>query len=237
MTRGNLRVDAGSVAWRSRAHGPVVSDNAGSSHPASRFFCLERAYIVAPEAHCRGRDQGILVVLIRAISASTKPGGVSSASPWKLITRSGSWSCASASAQRSVPLRHSGDVMMTPTFAGAQPSAIRSSSVTTNTPETPRTRRAASTLRWISGLGDAGRAFQFDERLARITRRGIARRDQDDGVHRVGRAVMDVEHANRLLSAAILLDHEQRRDPIFLEHGQSVVDQRVRIDGLGIARS
>ena len=36
--------------------------------------------------------------------------------------------------------------------AGAQASAIRSSSVTTNTPETPRTRRAASTLRWISGL-------------------------------------------------------------------------------------
>ncbi len=29
---------------------------------------------------------------------------------------------------------------------------MRSSSVTTNTPETPGTRRAASTLRWISGL-------------------------------------------------------------------------------------
>ena len=41
---------------------------------------------------------------------------------------------------------------MTPTPKPVQASAIRSSSVTTNTPETPRTRRAASTLRWISGL-------------------------------------------------------------------------------------
>ena len=39
-----------------------------------------------------------------------------------------------------------------PDAEAVQASAMRSSSVVTNTPETPATRRAASTLRWISGF-------------------------------------------------------------------------------------
>src|SRR5438876_803849 len=49
------------------------------------------------------------------------------------MTRSGSCSDARASAQRSVPLRHPGEVMITPTPTALQASAMRSSSVVSNT--------------------------------------------------------------------------------------------------------
>ena len=95
---------------------------------------------------------------MRSISASTNPGGVSSASPWKLIDQ--------------VRVVKRGERLGTALGAVAafgrghddadaeavQASAIRSSSVTTKTPDTPRTRRAASTLRRISGFGLAPRA-------------------------------------------------------------------------------
>ena len=69
------------------------------------------------------------------------------------MTRSGSWSCASASAQRSVPLRHSGEVMMTPTpkpvHSIGDPLIVGDDE---HAADTPATRRAASTLRWIRGF-------------------------------------------------------------------------------------
>ena len=111
---------------------------------------------------------------------------------------------------------------MTPTPKAVQASAIRSSSVVTNTPLTPGTRRAASTLRWISGLGVPPAPFQLDQRLARIARRSEARRDQDDRIHRAAGQSWICNTPTGLP----LVDHEQGRDAVLVEQCQRLVDQR-----------
>ena len=81
-------------------------------------------------------------------------------------------------------------------------------------------------------LGRAARAFQLDQRLSRIARRRIARRDQDDGVHRDG----GQSWMWRTPTGFLAVDHEQSRDLVFLEERQSIVDKSIRGDRLGIAR-
>ncbi len=129
--------------------------------------------------------------------------------------------------------------MITPTFARAQASAIRSSSVTTKTPETPFTRRAASTLRWISGFatpvapvsGAKGLPGNRDDWY----RAGIRMTEFIEPKSPGCWTVVDVEDANRFLALAVVLHHEQSRDLIFVEKRERVVDKVVGPDSLGIA--
>ena len=46
--------------------------------------------------------------------------------------------------------------------------------------------RVADTMAALNALGRAARAFQLHERLSRVARRGVARGDEDDHVHRGG---------------------------------------------------
>jgi hypothetical protein len=82
-----------------------------------------------------------------SISAAMNQGGVSGASPCKLTMISGLRPLlASASAQRSVPLRQASSVMMTFAPKSSQCSRMRASSVATYIPAEPSTAQAASQL-------------------------------------------------------------------------------------------
>ena len=85
-------------------------------------------------------------------SAVTNQGGVSGASPWTLTTMSGASSWASASAQRSVPLRQSGEVISTRPPKPPTAPAMRASSVATQTAAGPTASTAASHVRSTSIL-------------------------------------------------------------------------------------
>ena len=164
------------------------------------------------------------------IRASTKLGECSNASPWKLITRSGSWSSVSASAQRSVPLRHSGEVMITPALTPGRrhgdPLIVGGDEYSRNAAH-PASGLDASL---DQGIGDAGRAFRATQRLSRITRRFVPCRNDDERNASKRRAVVDMEHSNRRLES---VDHEERGDLVLLEQSQSIVDQSVRKRRLG----
>jgi hypothetical protein len=96
---------------------------------------------------------------IAATSAVTNQGGVSGASPCRLTTRSASNTpAASASAQRSVPLRAASEVITTCAPNPCAWSRMRPSSVATQTPAIPGTAIAASQDRCTSVLVPSGPA-------------------------------------------------------------------------------
>ena len=130
-----------------------VGDDAGAADPPGRLLGLQRAHFVAAQAHRRRRDQRVAVVRHprdQRLDEARRGQQRIALEVDHQVDVARAW--PSASAQRSVPLRHSGEVMITAAPKPSAGSAMRSSSVTTWTDRRSGTRRAASMLRWISGL-------------------------------------------------------------------------------------